>query len=135
MALSAPLISTGCGPGKSAPSPDSFDSARARFHNALDAFESHLWDPDGTERRKALAALDAAGEALKQAPGRPADLPHDRLSVALGKLTAEAHAFSTMIGRQESTGKAPASGFPWPYEYRDSAAQIRSLLGIAPAGH
>ncbi len=135
MALLASLVSTGCSEGKPAATPSSFEIARTRFVNALNAFESHLWDPDGTERRKALDELDLAANALRQSPGRPADLPHDRLSVALGKLTAEAHAFSTMIGRQESTGKAPASGFPWPYEYRDSAAQIRSLLGIAPAGH
>lgn len=129
------VLAAGCdGPKPAAPAPPAFPAARGRFLDALNAFEAHLWDPDGTERRKALAALDAEAVSLAGATGRPANLPDDRLSLALGKLNAEAHAFSNMIGRAESTGRPPESGLPWPYEYRESAAQVRTLLGAAPAG-
>lgn len=107
-----------------------YSAARTRLVDSLAAFEAHLWDPDGAERRKALDSLDTAAAALTRASGYPADLPPETLAASLRKLTTEAHAFSTMIGRQESTGKSPESGLPWPYEYREAAAKVRTLLKV-----
>lgn len=120
----------GCEDQKAPPASE-FAAARTRLVDSLAAFEAHLWDADGAERRKALDALDTAAAALSRASGYPADLPPETLAVSLRKLTTEAHSFSTMIGRQESTGKPPESGLPWPYEYREAAAKVRTLLQVS----
>ncbi|KAF0246626.1 MAG: hypothetical protein FD180_445 [Planctomycetota bacterium] len=125
-----PSASAGPTSADSAP----YSAARTRFLHCLSEFEAHAWDLEGSVRRKVLLELEDAGAGIVAAKGRPAELPTRALFLATKRVTDEASKFSQLMNAQESRGRLPETGLPWPYEYKEAAALGRCLLTEARLG-